>query len=220
MQKQINDERAAEALQAEREFCLYLRSFKIDISELSRAGSNVWRTIFLMNPITGLIYMFYAWRNPYRGTDLQRILNNLIPIPVVAIGDKVTSHGVAKQITIDADWEEVAVRMMRDSKLIIFSPYPTPGAARELDLIVELYLDKTVFLMPPSGAHRVGDFEEDWTDLRNSKGQTLELPQYSKKGLVFRMTRAADESPCSIKCCDILPFSEDNIMKSTSAILK
>lgn len=183
--------RAARALNENGKFILYLRSFKIDVSERQYTKSlAVFAAIASVSPL--LAWAIHRTIG-YGGSDMQRLLAGAVsPLPVVAVGDKVTRHGVAKLVTSDHDWEELVRDLMRRASQIVYSPYPSPGAVRELELIVARHLDKTVFVMPPREAVSRKAFNPAWERLRQEVSSRLELPEISRRGSVFRLVGQPD----------------------------
>jgi hypothetical protein len=194
LMRKANDERATNALADNGDYCLYLRSFKIDKSQGETVKAATIRTLIAASPIL-LALFFLTARRRLDNMDLQRRLNAAVKnMPVVAIGDKVTRHGVAKIVTSDDDWQAVAMGLIERAKLIVFSPFPTPGATIELELIADRYLEKTIFVQPSIYASGVVDFDARWQALRAAMAPKIMLPEFLKTGRVFRMARGDNDS--------------------------
>jgi hypothetical protein len=165
------------------------------------------------------IYALYRYISGDRyDEDIQRLVcRTLKPLPVIAVGDKVTGYGAAKIITTDADWEGVARRLMNDAKVIIFCPFPTPGATIELGILSRDYLDKTVFVMPPRNRRLKIDVGAEWNKLAKSQAPKIVLPAYSRYGGVFLMNSAggAGENRCDFNSL----FSLRNLKEAVKIVV-
>lgn len=175
------------ALEAGRPFCLYLRSFKIDRSERFVHAARIWRVIKAnVIPLYSIYAALFAKHPP--GEDLQRLVaRSAGSLPVLAVGDKVTKHGVAKMIATDEEWENLAEDLMRRAAVIVYSPYPTPGAIRELHIVTTRHLEKTIFVMPSAAAYFGINLRHNWDTMRDSLSTAIELPDYDPAGAIFKL---------------------------------
>lgn len=129
--------------------------------------------------------------------------------PIVAIGND--PHSVIYQFqSSDEDWRDKFRDLARRSLAIVIVPFATPSTAWELEWIINEVPDKTIVLMPPT--QRSNWFllltgtdllspdltqikslspKELWPTALAAGGTQLRMPEYSKRGGIYRLRRKA-----------------------------
>jgi hypothetical protein len=158
-------------------FSLYLRSFS-DEKKLKRKKS-IWWYIFLEGDLFGL-----EWES------IELKLSSIVrrSSPMIAIGARGQSLGSGKLQSTDAEWKDLAVRLMKNASLVFLIPSTTEGVLWEIGRLRK-YGDKTVYIMPPSNYYASTtekEIEKYWSEIgREASKLGLRFPEYSSSGALM-----------------------------------
>jgi len=103
-----------------------------------------------------------------------------------------------KQIqTNDATWKNDLTLLGRYADMIVVVPCATEGTSWEIEwVMINKFLKKTVFVMPPSLGNRQQWWEEKWVALKRwSRYLGLAFPDYSSDGLFFALGTTRKSRP-------------------------
>jgi signal peptidase I len=116
---------------------------------------------------------------------------------LVAVGDKSGSLGAAKLMSSDEAWQDLVLRLMRDSSAIVLVPFARPGTLWEVAQIFATgeLLQKTVLIMPPTTRWQAvwtmllpwrGSIKSRWNEARAALAASgIRLPAYNPKGALL-----------------------------------
>lgn len=131
--------------------------------------------------------------NPWGDVDLEEVLASKLeqgPWPLVALGNpEVQAFGAGKITTYDETWRNDLTLLGKNSDMIIVVPCATEGTSWEIEwVVINKFLKKTVFVMPPSSRDRQQWWEENWVALQHwSRYLGLTFPDYASDGLFFAL---------------------------------
>jgi tetratricopeptide (TPR) repeat protein len=125
--------------------------------------------------------------------DLEEILASKLdlgPWPLVALGNpEVRSFGAGKIQTYDATWKNDLTLLGKHADMIVVVPCATEGTSWEIEwVVINMFLKKTVFVMPPSSGNHQQWWEENWVKLQRwSRYLGLAFPDYASGGMFFAL---------------------------------
>lgn len=174
------------------DFFLYLRPFEItNVYKISTAHHNLFSAEY--------------WEGD-EYDDIERVVAKTLrpTAPFVALGRPGEHRGAARILTTDEQWQEAIFLLAKKTKLIILVPSYHEGTLWEIDMILKNgWLDKTIFLMPPTNnGWYICSMELPPDTWKKTQGACnalgLFLPDEAPEGLIFRMksaTQGIDKVP-------------------------
>ncbi len=162
----------------EEPFSLYLRSFSQEEKLKRRKG--VWWYLLLEGDFFGLD------RETLELMISSEVRRNY---PMIALGRPGEKLGAGRLPSTDADWEALALLLMKQAKVIFIVPSTSDGVIWEMDRL-NGYREKTIYLMPPTKYYHgdAASAENHWRATQHTFIQRgIFLPAYSKKGALFML---------------------------------
>jgi tetratricopeptide (TPR) repeat protein len=159
-----------------------------DISGTGHGSYLLYLRSFVASPM-----MTNHRMDPWGDVDLEEVLASKLeqgPWPLIALGNPdVQSFGAGKITTNDETWRNDLTLLGKNADFVIVVPCATEGTSWEIEwVVINKFLKKTVFVMPPSSGDRKQWWEENWLSLQNwSRYLGLDFPDYASKGLFFAL---------------------------------
>ena len=125
--------------------------------------------------------------------DIERLVARALrpTANVVALGRPGEHRGAARILTTDAEWKSEVALLAKSAKLIVVIPANKPGTLWEIAHIKDQgFIQKTIFLMPPSqSAFYVSaqvDIPDKWKSARTVCAEIgVWLPEHVPSGSLF-----------------------------------
>jgi hypothetical protein len=159
-----------------------------DISGTGNGGYLLFLRSFRASPMLPTYHV-----TPWGDVDLEDIIASKLdlgPWPLIGLGNPdVHAFGAGKIQTDDATWQRDLTALGMHADLIVVAPCATDGTCWEIEwIVIQKFLKKTVFVMPPSTGERQTWWTENWAALRRwSRYLGLAFPDYSADGLFFAL---------------------------------
>ena len=129
-----------------------------------------------------------------RVRDLEMLFSQALDRyePMIALGLPGESIGAGRIQTDDQTWIDTISLMIQHSKLLILVPSSNPGTLHEIAMISSNHwLDKTVFIMPPTALDSRLDYQPSWeAAVKSCRAFGLSMPHYYCGGGLFRLNSA------------------------------
>jgi len=168
----------------ERDFRLFLRPF------------NTVGKLRIANPERPTVYSPSFFEQP--GTlDLEFIIAKYLSTmgQVYAVGGPENSVGPGRLHVDDKSWFHNFELLAKAAHCIIVIPGYTLGSTAEVCwLKANFFLDKTIFIMPPSSFGQSGEAKSEWEKTSAAVEDIgLCFPEYKRTGLLFKMNSLGQE---------------------------
>jgi tetratricopeptide (TPR) repeat protein len=130
---------------------------------------------------------------PWGEVDLEDLMASKLdlgPWPLIALGNpQAQAFGAGKIQTYDDTWQRDLTALGQHADLVVVAPCATGGTCWEIEwIVVQKFLKKTVFVMPPSAGDGLQWWSENWAALQRwSRYLGLGFPDYSAEGLFFAL---------------------------------
>lgn len=128
---------------------------------------------------------------------------------LIALGNvELEQFGPGRVPTTDENWRDVLRALVMEARWLLVIPAPTEGTSWEIEwVVVNKFLHKTFFIMPPPKAGEEVWWTENWRILKDWAVRLgIDLPEYSLRGAYSCCIHRGASYPCH---CQIftLPIS-------------
>lgn len=184
--------RLYDAFESKEPFVLWLRSFQsglvaentYDVRQIEREVVRMVRDV----PVpTGRTYTDYERVNPHVDDVREFLHGALNEIRIVAIDGNVQNLtlDMLYVISFDSNWKDIFRELSSCATGILIVPEPSTSLTEEIDdLLQQGFMEKCIFLMPPSDSRSGATRAASWP--AESSVLPISLPSYSNNGALLK----------------------------------
>ena len=147
-EQRLIETEAIKANKSDRQYCLYLRSFRADNAFF------IDRQFRLRSLLSALSSEGFARHEPLEEV-VRRELAGVLQL--VAIGKPQVFTSVPGFTTADEDWQALFKELVGKASVIVVVPLATTGTKWELQQLAEAALERTLIVLPPYSLFASGD---------------------------------------------------------------